>query len=710
MSALHLIHEVEQGNLSVLKSEPWLKFLFLNDSTENLNMDNFDRVGARTKNAVFDYVKKTLQVLEKIKITLTPREYKIVEQVLSWSEVAKCGNRATRSQWRKKGYNLRIHNLGSAQIYKEYANGNKEELICTLIRTHGYLGQIIRGESKMHENVTIYEYVKKHNIDFNMKHVLQALNQCIIEAISETLYQRIQPKLEEKIELILQGKFKEMEPEVRLKGLRSKAIANGEDFTKEWNQLTKAHPELKAKMIAILDQNNLWYVEAATSSYRLEHLLKLLIIADIQENSKVKDISFIDVMNTIYYDYQGKKRVNVYKARIIEHLLDSIPMEQLLKKNHENNLQLSNEHLEIKVVIEDDIARICFVFSKMAEALIEFCMASEGQGSIYDKAIIMLYDLFGLRRDAYDRFNNEDHYLEQMNQSIGFKEILLNYVAGERIVDIGPGGGALMDRLEERYPDKQILGIDISENVIEELTHKKNREHKKWEVYQGNALNLKELFGKDPVDTIILSSIVHELFSYIEFDGKRYNYETLKTAFRSMFEVLNVGGRICIRDGVMTEPKDMVRQIRFKNVEDRQILDDYCHDFKGREVRYTELAKDLVSMKVNDAMEFLYTYTWGKDSYSHEIEEQFGYYTPTEYVELFKELFGEKIRIVEIKHYLQEGYAENLLPKVDFMDEEGKNVQLPDSTLILVIEKVAEQESDFTKIKFNNLDNMSCVQ
>lgn len=678
MNTLRMIEEAQQGNLGILKSEPWLRFLYFNESVDCINMDNFDRVESRTKNAVLEYVKKTLSILQTIQVTSEERGF--IEQVLIWSEVSKCGNKAMRASWKEKGYNLSIHNIGSAQIFQEYAQNSDKELVRILIETHGYIGQVLRGEVRMSENQMIYDYVQNHPMKVSLTNILQGLNQCIIQAVSPDLYTQLREDINKKIEDIQNGNLDELLPEERLRRLRTKAIQNGEDFEREWGQLTIEYQELKEKVYKILNQHDLWYVEAATSSYRLEHVVKLLLIADLHSSQQVTDFSFIDVMNTIYYDYHGYKRVNVYKARIIEHLLDSIPFTEL-------DGRVANEHLEVVVTCEDGIARVQFQFSKMSNALIDFCMASEGQGSIYDKAIIMLYDLFGLRRDAYDRFNNEDNYLKQMNQSIGFKEILLDYVIGQRIVDIGPGGGALMDRLEERYPEKQILGIDISENVIEELNRKRNREHKKWEVFQGNALDLAPLFQNNPVDTIILSSIVHELFSYIELDNRQFNYDTLKKAFRSMYDVLNVGGRIVIRDGVMSEPKEAIRQIHFKNSEDRKILDDYCRDFKGREITYTELAPDLVAMKINDAMEFLFTFTWGKESYSHEVEEQFGYFTPTEYHDFFNQLFGKHIKVIEIRHYLQEGYAEHLLPKIDFLDENGQATTLPDSTILLVIEK-----------------------
>jgi hypothetical protein len=86
-------------------------------------------------------------------------------------------------------------------------------------------------------------------------------------------------------------------------------------------------------------------------------------------------------------------------------------------------------------------------------------------------------------------------------------------------------------------------------------------------------------------------------------------------------------------------------------------------------------------------MEFLYTYTWGNESYVHEIHEQFGYFTPLEYETFIVETLGEKAKIIKKEHYLQEGYEEHLLPKVNIFDEKGSKAKLPDSTCFIVIEK-----------------------
>ena len=91
-------------------------------------------------------------------------------------------------------------------------------------------------------------------------------------------------------------------------------------------------------------------------------------------------------------------------------------------------------------------------------------------------------------------------------------------------------------------------------------------------------------------------------------------------------------------------------------------------------------------MLVYDAMEFLYTYTWGPNSYALEVHEQFGYYTPDEYVEMIKDNLPN-CKIIECNSFLQPGYEENLLTKISIYDDKMNVVKLPNSTCIIVIEK-----------------------
>nr|WP_156410982.1 hypothetical protein [Paenibacillus sp. Soil787] len=104
-------------------------------------------------------------------------------------------------------------------------------------------------------------------------------------------------------------------------------------------------------------------------------------------------------------------------------------------------------------------------------------------------------------------------------------------------------------------------------------------------------------------------------------------------------------------------------------------------------MKYQTAAVDEVIMPVNDAMEFLYAYTWGEEAYVHEVQEQFGYFTPSEFTAFILDTLGNEAKIVESKHFLQEVYTEALKDKVRIMDQDGNVVPLPDSTCLIVIEK-----------------------
>ncbi|MMZ66244.1 hypothetical protein D1872_287230 [compost metagenome] len=99
------------------------------------------------------------------------------------------------------------------------------------------------------------------------------------------------------------------------------------------------------------------------------------------------------------------------------------------------------------------------------------------------------------------------------------------------------------------------------------------------------------------------------------------------------------------------------------------------------------LGDDEVELLVNDAMEFLYTYTWGAEAYVHEVQEQFGYLTPSAYRKFIHETLGEEAGILVAEHYLQAGYTEALQERIILTDEKGNPVPLPESTCLWVMEK-----------------------
>lgn len=655
--------------------EPWIKYLY-KTKEKNFNVNNVQSLQEIDSHSVLNYVKKTLTVLDNLN-NVNPIDSDIlfcVEETLKWSEIAKTGNSKKRKEWNRKKYDLFVHNIGSAEIYKEYYNN---EIIYQLIKTHGLVGQYIKGEIPFSKNYPLYELVKNQKIKKEkLKKILILLNHCIIEGVSKELYENVKIEVISIIDKILDGNFEE-ETDFITKLQRLNSNLNSEEI----QYLQCLCVEIETRLKKVFARLELWYYDSALKGFTIEEQIKILLLVYNKLADSHCHLTFELLMHDLYLEYQNKKEINIYKKRIIESYLKEISFEQIMSYNIN-----PNPHISFNIKEQKETLIFQFIFSTQASKLIEFCEVANTSDSLYQKSIYMLYDLFGFRRDAYDRFYNEIEYLNTMNKSLNQKSIVLNYMVGNTVLDVGPGGGALMDLIEEKFPTKKVMGIDLSQNVIDALNLKKQKEKHQWEVVKGDALKLDEYFQKNSIDTIIYSSIIHELYSYIENKGKKFDKETIRITLQSAYAVLSKKGRIIIRDGIMTEPKEQYRIIEFKNKGDIAILERYCHDFEGRKVTYQKVSETEVKMLVNDAMEFLYTYTWGESSYPLEIKEQFGYFTPTEYIDFIKESL-ENCNIIECNAFLQDGYEENLLPKINIYDENHKVIKLPNSTCIIIIEK-----------------------
>ena len=687
LNSLSSILQYESGDLQVLKREQWLMHLALTQERA-VNLERVASMEDRKRNYVLGYVKRSLEILDDLPGRDTNKF--LVEEALRWSEVAKAGLPCRRAVWEKAGYNLAVHNEGSAHIYGAEAgeqDGNARRIVHTLIATHGLLGQYLRGEILLTESRALHGLLLDGLLrQTDLEEVLCLLNRCVVEAVSKDLWSEVETEITDAIKLVVKGDFsKQFSPEERLRRLRTVSAANGEDFHRNLATVL-ADKRALAHLECLLSTVQLWYIEAALYDFSFEQFVKILLLATAEiRGTSVRHLSFAALMEQLYYEHKGRKRVNVYRKRIIENYLAGLTISDILA-----GVRVESPHARHEVAFNAaaDTAFFSFRFSGAGAALIDFCVEAEKSGVLYEKAIVLLFDLFGLRRDQYDRFNEEERYLSTMNSTVNYKSVILDYIKGTHVLDIGPGGGALMDLIEEQRPECQVTGVDISQNVIEELCKKKQIEHRHWNVIQGDALDLANHIKPGGAETIIFCSILHELFSYIPFNGRKFNHETVAAALRSAFHVLLPGGRIIIRDGIMTEPEGVRRIIRFRSREGMEFLKRYAEDFRGRPIRYETVGRNEVSMPVNDAMEFLYTYTWGEESYVHEVQEQFGYFTPSGYQRFISDTLGPAASIVEFKHYLQDGYTIALSQKIEFLDEAGDPVPLPDSTCLVVIEKM----------------------
>ena len=675
----------ENGELKegILEKNPWLSYLVLTDNVY-VNAERIESVGNVSGKETLEYVFRTLDILDE----LLPEENKmkfIISEVLKWSEVAKGGIRKQREEWIKKGYSLSIHNLASAAIFADEIQKNGIErnlyivkfgraetephteaenllrLTEVLIKTHGLIGQCIRGETPVYKNAELTEFAGI--TDFNLYECLVILNECIIRAVSDDIWKNVEEKTRTLIRRILKGDYSEFSAIYRLENLCPKELTiykeDADFFKKE-----------------IFPKYELWYFTAALSDFEIQQIRIVMteILKSINASGEsVEHINFKPLSDSLFYDYQGLKHINVYKKRIIE--------------KHIKDASVQNVRLNVK--IENGTAFVDYEFSKVCEKLIDFCVEAERSGLLsFEKSIIVLYDMFGFRRDAFDRLNNEEKYLKTMNETANStKDSIIDYVEGKTVVDVGSGGGVLLDRLEKKYPEKTIIGTDISSNVIEVLNQKKSKEGHNWKVLVHNFV---EGGFPEKIDNVIFSSILHEIYSYNETEHGCFEIESVKNALRNAYESLNENGRIIIRDGIKTEGH-AARRIRFTDASGLEFFENYVRDFKGlKELTDEEKVASVdrenleVSGDINFIREFMYTYTWGIQSYPHEVKEQFGYFTLREYVEFFENLGAE---ILFAKEFLEPGYPDHLGKQLTLMDESGAEVEFPASNCILVVKK-----------------------
>ncbi|WP_246187879.1 methyltransferase [Paenibacillus tengchongensis] len=762
------------------EATPWLVYI-ISAEQPVVNLERVESLRElASHNPVLDYVERSLRLLDGLPLSYWIKE--LAEETLVWSETAKGGSTQQRRSWQQEGVNTFAHNIGSAELYRRHVTrgpahraaggeglpygdrsvrqgpeerdpaaelAGRERIIHRLIATHGLIGQQIRGEVPPEVNRPLTALAAEGLLTpEELERLLLALNQCIIAAVTPELWRQVQPEAQRLIAAAAGGGIQSVPLQERLRRMRTGPAARGEDFAAAWVQL--AAEGFDPAQLAPLSSATFWYAESALQTFSLEQFLKVMLLAaggaELASGEEPKHISFAEVMNSIYYDYRGVKKINVYKKRIIEKYLSELGWEELgqggrgaqgspaaqeppgvqsaqgspaaqeppgvqgaqgvqavqhgkgvhdaqeppgVQHRQTNMRAAQNPHLTHRLQRQEELPDTLFfdfVFSPAAEKLIEFCIEAE-KSPLYERAVLMLFDLFGLRRDAFDRFHNEETYLNQMNGTADYKAVILEHINGTKVLDIGPGGGVLLDLIEDRLPGVQAVGIDISSNVIEALQQRKARENRGWEVLQGDALNLKELVSPGSVNTVVFSSILHELYSYVPFNGKKFNHETVAAALVSAYEVLAEGGVIIIRDGIMTEPESDRRRVRLLEGDGLAWLVRYAEDFAGRRIQYEVTGEQEVLMPVNDAMEFLYTYTWGEEAYVHEVQEQFGYFTPDRYKEFIQSTLGETARIEVFRHYLQDGYTEALKDRIVIMDEHGTEVPLPDSTCFIVIRK-----------------------
>ena len=264
-------------------------------------------------------------------------------------------------------------------------------------------------------------------------------------------------------------------------------------------------------------------------------------------------------------------------------------------------------------------------------------------------------------------------YAAGMEASAGDKAKLLAWVRPGDVADLGCGSGAVLELLRRAYPDSRLVGVDASTRM---LTACRER-FPGLRFVRGDVS--RRLFPDGSLDTIVLCSILHEVFSY-----KGYSYEPVRRTLRHAARALRPGGRLILRDGVKPARNDAVR-LRFLNEKTAGKFRRFAREFGSGPVSFREAGDGVVVLPRRDAMEFLTKYLYEKN-WRFEVKEHFGVYTLAEWG---RELEAAGFGVLHAESYLIEWLRTTHWEKdCALVDGAGTPVEWPHSTMLVAAERL----------------------
>ncbi len=227
-------------------------------------------------------------------------------------------------------------------------------------------------------------------------------------------------------------------------------------------------------------------------------------------------------------------------------------------------------------------------------------------------------------------------YAAGMEASAGDKARLLAFARLGFIADLGCGSGTVLELLRRAFPDSRLVAVDASTKMLSLCRER-----------FGTGVELlrrditKRLFPEASVDTIVLCSILHEVFTY-----KGYNFDAVRRTLRHCARALRPGGRILLRDGVKPAVQEAV-YLSFLRDGVRGKFERFAREFGSSPVAWREV-DGRVQLARRDAMEFLSKYMYDKN-WRFEVKEHFGVYTLDEWR---SELRAAGFRVIHAESYL----------------------------------------------------------
>jgi SAM-dependent methyltransferase len=248
-------------------------------------------------------------------------------------------------------------------------------------------------------------------------------------------------------------------------------------------------------------------------------------------------------------------------------------------------------------------------------------------------------------------------------------------------VDKGCGTGLLLVHLSELFPTSQIVGMDLSRELLR-LAESQHYPNQNVSIVRGDIV--KQHFHAGTVSTAIFSSVMHELYSY-----NGYDRDVVRQALRNTHAELKPGGRIIIRDGV-APPRRRVWMRCDAETEER--FRRFAREFKGKSsepgLQFTEYLfrrGRWFVLSLHGANELLSKKDY-LENWAIEVHEEFGVFTLAGWR---RELRAAGFRVVEARSYLnpwilKNRYRRKVWLHADRDGRPGEAIPFPDTTAVFV--------------------------
>ncbi|MES2769275.1 MAG: methyltransferase domain-containing protein [Bdellovibrionota bacterium] len=247
------------------------------------------------------------------------------------------------------------------------------------------------------------------------------------------------------------------------------------------------------------------------------------------------------------------------------------------------------------------------------------------------------------------------------------------------IVDVGTGTGNLAGAVAKMYPHAQVIGIDLSPEMIEIAKTQNNFQNLTFRLVAAHTPFSKES------SAAIYSSILHEIYSY---SGD--SLEAVRSALSVANQSLMKGGRIIIRDFIQPSNGDKV-VILVHNKSDmvpENTFQNFAQNF-GRKVPFKVIAETADSISYETNLASAYEYIFRKDYHANwdvELNEKYGFWTREEALSLLQ---GSGFRILKYEELDNAWILANRIEgKVKIIDPATKeDIPIPKYQTIIAAEK-----------------------